>query len=136
MQLRDWRKSSDLTLQACADRMGLAGGGRTFQRLERGEVNFDADTVAKIAILTAGAVTAQDMHETRLAWLRDNRPDKFPDDAGGSLVEAAGSLEPPPFAEPAATGSNDAAAPSACVQAGAAASPPAAAPAELPEAAE
>lgn len=81
MQLREWRKSSDLTLQACADAMGLAGGGRTFQRLERGEVNCDADMVAKIAALTGEAVGAQDMHDVRLAWLKANRPDKFSQDA-------------------------------------------------------
>lgn len=132
--LREWLGETQTTLSVIAEACGLTVS--TVSRLADGKLPADADTVETISRLTGRAVTAQDMHETRLAWLRDNRPDKFPDDAGGSLVEAAGSPEPPPFADPAATVSNDAAAPIAGVQAGAAFPNPVAAPAELPEAAE
>lgn len=75
--LKNWRKAEGKTLAEVASLLGMAGGARTFQRIEAGEVSPDADMVARIVALTAGAVTAQDMHEIRLSWLRANRPEKL-----------------------------------------------------------
>lgn len=71
MILSEWRKAAGLTLRECAERMGLAGKNpaRTYQRLETGEQQADADVVEKIDGMTAGQVTSRDMHETRLAFL-------------------------------------------------------------------
>jgi hypothetical protein len=77
MQLRDWRTSNELAQSDCAISLRLEGGARSFQRIETGENKADADLVERIIGLTAGAVTADDMHQTRLAWLRANRPEKF-----------------------------------------------------------
>jgi transcriptional regulator with XRE-family HTH domain len=73
MQVIRWRKSNKLSLSQMAERLGIGGRNpsRTYQRYETGENRPDADTVQKIIEMTAGAVTAQDMHETRLAWLRE-----------------------------------------------------------------
>lgn len=38
----------------------------------------DADMIERIRTLTNHSVTADDMHVVRLAWLRKNRPEKFP----------------------------------------------------------
>jgi hypothetical protein len=54
-----------------------ANPSRFFERLETGEIPADADMVARIVALTEGAVTAGDMHDIRLAWLKANRPEKF-----------------------------------------------------------
>ena len=47
------------------------------------EVKADADVVAAIAEVTNGAVTAQDMHETRLDWL-NARKARAPETAASS----------------------------------------------------
>lgn len=65
----------------------MRGGARSFQRIEAGESSVDADMVERIARLTAGEVTALDMHHVRLAWLRINRPEKF--DGFDEPMEAA-----------------------------------------------
>jgi transcriptional regulator with XRE-family HTH domain len=77
--LKDWRISKNFSQGECAQSLGLAGGARSFQRLETGENKADSDMVEKIMALTGGAVTAQDMHDVRLAWLRVNQPERFAD---------------------------------------------------------
>lgn len=78
MQLRTWRKQQDMSVERLAELLGNRTP-RTVLRLENGENGADADMVARIEVLSDGAVTAQDMHETRLAWLRANRPERFKD---------------------------------------------------------
>jgi hypothetical protein len=82
MQIKVWRLTQEKTLTECAELFGLADA-RTYQRYETGENRADADLVERFRILSDDLVTAADMHECRLAWLRENRPDKF------AAVEAA-----------------------------------------------
>lgn len=77
MDLRNWRKKRDMSHEALASALGMSRTPRTILRIEIGSVSPDADMVARIVALTAGAVTAQDMHEIRLSWLRANRPEKL-----------------------------------------------------------
>lgn len=79
MMLQDWIAREGLTVTAAARRLGIGGvnPGRTLDRIISGERQPDADMVARIELVTDGAVTAQDMHAVRLAWLRENRPEKF-----------------------------------------------------------
>lgn len=69
MRLKEWRLTQSLTLLQCA-RLFECNSARTYQRYEDGMHRTDAPLVERIAELTGGAVTAQDMHETRLEWLR------------------------------------------------------------------
>lgn len=77
MLLKSWRTLVGKSQGECAMALGLEGGPRSFQRIETGENKADADVVERIAAVTEGSVTAADMHEVRLAWLKDNRPEKF-----------------------------------------------------------
>lgn len=79
MQLSDWRKQEGLSRTEVAERLGLNGDswGSSVWNWETGRARPDADVVARIEDLTRGSVTATDMHETRLAWLRVNRPERF-----------------------------------------------------------
>lgn len=94
--LKNWRTSQRKSQGECALALGMRGGARSFQRIETGESSADADVVELIAILTDGAVTAADMHEVRLAWLREHRPEKFV-----SQVTAAGRDDSPRPSGPA-----------------------------------
>lgn len=76
MRLNDWRIASGKTLGECAVLLGLSGA-RTYHRYETGENRVDADLVDVIIRVTDGAVTAVDMHTTRLDWLKVNRPERF-----------------------------------------------------------
>ncbi|MEX3008981.1 helix-turn-helix domain-containing protein [Hoeflea sp. TYP-13] len=71
MRLKEWRLTQKLTLADCAAALGC-NGARTYQRYEDGMHRTDALFVEAIVELTDGAVTAQDMHETRLEWLKAN----------------------------------------------------------------
>jgi len=75
MKLITWRKQRNLSQANMAQFLGLAGA-RTFQRYECGENRADAPLVELIQAKTEGAVTAQDMHEIRLSWLRVNKPNQ------------------------------------------------------------
>jgi hypothetical protein len=77
MELKSWRIAENLTLGAAAARLGLAGGARSFQRIEQGATGVDADLEERIMVMTTGKVATPDLHATRLAWLRQNRPEKF-----------------------------------------------------------
>lgn len=77
MILRDWRKKAGRSQSECAEALAMDGGARSYQRIETGENKADADLVEKIGAMTGGEVTAADMHEVRLAWLRENRPERF-----------------------------------------------------------
>lgn len=74
MHLAEWRKSQGLTLSDAAARLGIADANpaRTLQRFETGERRPSATVVSSIEAATAGAVTAQDMHDVRLHWERAN----------------------------------------------------------------
>lgn len=93
MNLRDWRKLNNKTLKDVAEDLALAGGGRTIQRIETGEVDADADMRERIARYTHGLVTPIDMHETRLNWLAANRPERM------ALVDRAEPSTPAEAAE-------------------------------------
>jgi transcriptional regulator with XRE-family HTH domain len=74
MLLRDWRLTQGHSLERVAADLGLEARGRArkVQRWETGENEAPAPIVAAIRLLTAGAVTPVDMHDTRMAWLRSN----------------------------------------------------------------
>lgn len=76
MTLRQWRLTQGKTLEECARHFGLKSA-RTYQRYETGENRPDADLVDVFVRLSGGAVTAADMHQTRLDWLKANHPEKF-----------------------------------------------------------
>ncbi|PWE58360.1 hypothetical protein DEM27_00045 [Metarhizobium album] len=65
-----------MTLASCALRLGV-GHARNFQKYETGENRPDAPMIDRIIEMTGGAVTLQDMHEVRLEWLREHKPDVF-----------------------------------------------------------
>lgn len=80
MKLECWRRSNGLTLAEVGEALGFASSNpaRGLQLIERGERKADANIVAAIELLTEGSVTPRDMHETRLDWLKLNKPQKFP----------------------------------------------------------
>lgn len=79
MKLRDWRHSRNLSLAELGRMLGLGGvnPARAVQRIETGEQGFDADLAERIAIASQYAVRPQDLHETRLEWLRANKPQRL-----------------------------------------------------------
>jgi len=77
MNIKDWLKTNDLPVDGFAARVGAVRSSRTIARIVSGAVMPDADMVARIEALTAGEVTAIDMHVTRLDWLKANRPERF-----------------------------------------------------------
>jgi transcriptional regulator with XRE-family HTH domain len=85
MDIRSWRSQRELTLADCAGRLGL-DSSRTYHRYETGENRADADMVERIALMTDGSVAAEDMHQTRLAWLREHRPERFASSGPSSQV--------------------------------------------------
>jgi len=70
--LRVWREAKGWNTQRLAEELGLddKSGPGTVWRWETGRSRPDADVIAKIEEVTEGAVTASDMHETRLSFLR------------------------------------------------------------------
>lgn len=78
MKLREWRQTQKLSLHRMASLLGLANQV-TYRRYEIGEHRADAPIIEKIVAATDGVVTPQDMHETRLSWLRENKPDETND---------------------------------------------------------
>lgn len=74
MKLIDWRRHQQKTLAEAATLIGLSGSNpaRDLQRFETGERRPSASVVEAIVAATQGAVTAQDMHECRLSWEREN----------------------------------------------------------------
>lgn len=72
MLLADWRKEQGWTLARLGEELGVSGKSpaETVRRWETGESRPDADIVARIEEVSEGKVTAADMHEVRLAWLK------------------------------------------------------------------
>ena len=70
--LGTWREQQGFTLKQAGEHFGFGGRNpaRTYQRIESGETAADAITAERVVRLTGGVVTVQDLHETRLAWLR------------------------------------------------------------------
>jgi hypothetical protein len=83
MMLSIWISENGLTVAAAARRFGIGGvnPGRTLDRIMSGERQPDADMISRIIEITDGAVTAADMHATRLDWLKANRPERFTTEA-------------------------------------------------------
>ncbi|WP_051213291.1 hypothetical protein [Maritalea myrionectae] len=59
-----------------AEKLGIAGANpaRNLQRYEQGAATMPSELIFRLENLTNGQVTAQDMHEVRLEWLRVNKP--------------------------------------------------------------
>lgn len=68
-----------MSLAEMARALGMDGvnPSGTLGRIEVGSRKPDADFVERIVRLTESEVTAGDMHEARLDWLRAHRPEKF-----------------------------------------------------------
>ncbi len=83
MLLSEWRKLKNLSCAAIAEQIQLAGDvdASSVWNWETGRSRPDADIVQRIFSVTNGEVTATDMHTIRLAWLRQHRPEKFPEPA-------------------------------------------------------
>lgn len=79
MNIRDWRIDARVSQRELALRLGISGANpaRTLQRYESGESQMSSVMVDRLEAVTKSAVTAQDMHETRLEWLRVNKPNEF-----------------------------------------------------------
>lgn len=79
MHPTEWRNSQNLTAAAAARLLGVVGvnPGGTLIRIENGERQPDADMIERLVRLSDGAVSAADMHNVRLEWLKTNRPDKI-----------------------------------------------------------
>ena len=79
MDMKSWRKEKSVTLAQLAQLCGMNGvnPGRDLHRYESGSRQAPAHVVERVRIATNGSVTAQDMHETRLAWLRENKPQEL-----------------------------------------------------------
>lgn len=73
MLLRTWREEKGFSLARAAAELGVEGRNpaQNLLRWETGESRPDADMVHRIEVRTCGAVTALDMHATRLAFLND-----------------------------------------------------------------
>ncbi|MDP9837577.1 transcriptional regulator with XRE-family HTH domain [Neorhizobium huautlense] len=82
--------SKGLAVASLARQLGIVGvnPGGTLARIEAGSRQPDADMVERIETVTAKAVCAADMFQTRLQWLRSNRPEKFIQDET-AVCEAA-----------------------------------------------
>lgn len=74
MELRQWRRTHRISQIDMAKTLGLQSQV-TYRRYEVGEHRADAPIVERIVAVTKGQVTAQDMHEVRLEWLRAHKPD-------------------------------------------------------------
>jgi len=79
MNIRDWRIDAKVSQRELAIRLGISGANpaRTLQRYESGESQMSSVMVDRLELISGAAVTAQDMHETRLEWLRANKPSEF-----------------------------------------------------------
>lgn len=93
MNLRTYRIENGFGMAEIARLLGIGGvnPGGTYVRIENGSRPFDADMAERVLRLTGGAVTVADMHETRLDWLKANRPEKFIDDAPAAGTTASPS---------------------------------------------
>lgn len=61
MQLLEWRKAENKTLDEVAPKIGVTAS--TLSKIERGTIWVAGDTVAAILKVTKGKVTANDLHE-------------------------------------------------------------------------
>lgn len=68
MKLQDWVIEKGLTAADVAEKLGTSN--IAVGRYLRGERMPHAGIVERIISLTGGAVTAQDLHETRMDYLR------------------------------------------------------------------
>jgi transcriptional regulator with XRE-family HTH domain len=77
MKLRDWRIDAQISLRELAEKLGITGANpaRNVQRYEKGFATMPSELIFRLEQLTDGQVTAQDMHEVRLEWLRAHKPD-------------------------------------------------------------
>lgn len=78
MKLKAWRTDSSLTLRGAAEIFGIGDGknpSRRMQRIETGEAPVDALLADVIVQVTNGAVTLQDLNDTRRDWLSGARSD-------------------------------------------------------------
>lgn len=73
MDLKAWRVDKGWTQERLGQELGFPASSRASQaeRIENGKIPADADVVAAIEAITQGAVRSDDMHHTRLTWLRE-----------------------------------------------------------------
>jgi transcriptional regulator with XRE-family HTH domain len=72
MKLREWRTTNQKTLKETAELLGIGQGAnpsRRAQRIETGEAPVDAIIADRIVTVTNGAVTLQDINDTRREFL-------------------------------------------------------------------
>lgn len=77
MTLAEFISSRGKTPEEFAVLLGSVSGSGV-RKWMSGERQPDADVISRIETVTTGQVTSVDMHRVRLAWLRANRPEKFP----------------------------------------------------------
>jgi len=99
-------KARKLTFVQAARELRIEGvnPSATVRRWAIGSMRPDADMVERIEKWSGGAVTARDMHETRLDWLRANRPERFDDhdDGQGGAGDGGSGRKAGPFDPPVA----------------------------------
>ncbi len=82
MILEDFRTNEGLTYEALATLIGVSSA-RQAQKYAAGEAMPRAEIVERIRLVTNGAVSPNDLHETRIEWLRSKgkvcHPDTLPE---------------------------------------------------------
>lgn len=68
MNLDDWMNKNAVSSEDLGKTIGFTG--QAVRRYRTGERMPDAETSHKIWLATSGLVTVQDLHETRLAFVR------------------------------------------------------------------
>lgn len=74
MVLRDWRERARFTPEGLAKRLSLTIGAdvsaRSLARIEAGQTQCPTDIAEALTIITGGEVTACDLHDIRVAYMR------------------------------------------------------------------
>lgn len=76
MKIREWRIANSKSLRQAAEAFGIGGGknpSRRMQRIETGEAPVDALLADVIVTITNGAVTLQDLNDTRRDFMQNAR---------------------------------------------------------------
>ena len=83
MTLDEWRHTQNLTYSQLATKIGVTQAG-TARRYALGEQWPRPETLDRIVAATNGAVTVDDMHACRVAWLKGQGLYRGSDDGAGS----------------------------------------------------
>lgn len=74
MIMKDWREFRGLTMAEAAALLSIDHVG-SYRRYETGENRPDAPLAVRIRMVSDGCVTLDDLHQQRLDWLREHRPE-------------------------------------------------------------